>query len=497
MRCFGRWELKQRKYIMDSCKYKTVEILFFGAGKKGKYWLDYCKDYGIVPKGMIDNNPKLGNGMFEDVRVYSPDILKTLSYMHIFITCNCEEEIYQQLIGLGVEADKIVRGGHNFINHFLYYAVSEIYPLHNITEAANSSDKRKIVFDLQNGMVLGGVEAWTYSLAKMLKNRGYSGLYLVTDAPGPSVTDKTYPAQLLTYEGLAGENKKIELCIKKIIENLPCTVICNFPQNIFWSACIVKRLYPDSIRIIAVQHSDARLYYEAYGLWKQSIDKCLVISSRIEKKLMQFGMKKEKLSYLEWKIPCGAIINRTWHVGNKPLQIGYAGRLTTIHKRVDLLPVLAANLREKGVCFQLNIAGEGEYGETLRQQAKKENLQDHITLVGYIEREKIQDFWLQQDIMVNCSDCEGHSISQSEAMAVGTVPVITDVSGARDDVTDGYNGYIVPVGNIDALADRISYLYNSHDELAQMGKRAHDTIYKRQNNSNQAVFWDDLLRKVW
>lgn len=482
---------------MDSCKYRTVEILFFGAGKRGRYWLDYCKHYGIVPKGMIDNNPELNNSMFENIRIYNSDILKKLSYERIFITCNREEEVYQQLLRIGVVADKIVRGGHNFINHFLYYAVSEIYPRHDVMEAVNNSNERKIVFDLQNGMVLGGVEAWTFGLAKMLNQQGYRGLYLVTDAQEPKVTDKTYPAQILTYEGLTDKSERIKLCVEKIIENLPCTMICNFPQDTFWSACIVKRLYPNSIRIIAVQHSDVQLYYEAYGLWKKSIDMCMVISSRIEEKLMQSGMEKGKLCNLEWKIPCEATINRTWHVENVPLQIGYAGRLTTVHKRADLLPILAANLREKGVCFQMNIAGEGEYSEILRQQIKIEKLQDYITLMGYIDRKKIQDFWCKQDIMINCSDCEGHSISQSEAMAAGTVPVITDVSGARDDVTDGYNGYVVPIGDIGALADRISCLYNSRDELEKMGKRAHDTIYKRQIGSNQTKFWNDLLRKVW
>ena len=99
--------------------------------------------------------------------------------------------------------------------------------------------------------------------------------------------------------------------------------------------------------------------------------------------------------------------------------------------------------------------------------------------------------------MVSCSEWEGHSISQSEAMAEGAVPVITDVSGARDDVTDGYNGYVVDVGDIDALADRIQKLYLDRTKLKQMSIRAHDTICKRQKDMDQTVFWDDLIGKVW
>ena len=36
--------------------------------------------------------------------------------------------------------------------------------------------QKKVLFDLQNGMVLGGVEAWSYELAKQLKKQGIEGL---------------------------------------------------------------------------------------------------------------------------------------------------------------------------------------------------------------------------------------------------------------------------------------------------------------------------------
>ena len=99
--------------------------------------------------------------------------------------------------------------------------------------------------------------------------------------------------------------------------------------------------------------------------------------------------------------------------------------------------------------------------------------------------------------MISCSEWEGHSISQSEAMAAGAVPVITDVSGARDDVTDGYNGFVVPVGDIDALADRICFLYHNRNEIEQLGKHAHEVIYERQKEMNQVTFWNKVLKEVW
>ncbi len=97
--------------------------------------------------------------------------------------------------------------------------------------------------------------------------------------------------------------------------------------------------------------------------------------------------------------------------------------------------------------------------------------------------------------MLSCSDIEGHSISQSEAMSAGAVPIITDVSGARDDVTEGYNGFIVGVGELEKMADKICFLYNNRKELEKMGIYAYESVYKKQEELKQMNFWETLLIK--
>ena len=474
-----------------------VRCCFFGAGKKGLYWLEFFAKFGIVPKYFIDNNKNLYGKLLKNIIIYNPDRLKVVDFEYIFITCNNEAEIYQQLLELEINNDKIIFGNHNILNHLLYYAVKEYYSKKISGDFSSNKSEGTILLDLQNGMVLGGVEAWVYRLAGQLQKKGYQGIYLTTNVSEPVVTDNTYLSCVLEYHGITDEKDKIDNCVQEIIKNLPCTIICNFPQYTFWSACIVKHLYPDQIRIIAVQHSDDPVYYEAYGLWQEYIDKCLAISSLMKHKLVTMGMKEEKIGYLRWQVPCEQIINRTKNKEETCLQIGYAGRVTTTAKRVDLLLALAQKLESRHLHFQITIAGIGNYSDTLQQQIQQENLSKYIVPIGYIDRKDIPDFWSRQDIMVSCSEWEGHSISQSEAMAAGAVPVITDVSGARDDVADGYNGYIVDVGDLDTMADKIEYLYHNRDTLAQMGQRAHDTIYERQKEFNQAQFWDDLIKEVW
>lgn len=474
-----------------------MENIFFGAGKNGKYWLQCLKEFGAAPDGFIDNNQSLWGRECEGIPVYAPDRLQTLAYDYVAITCKDTETIYQQLLEMGIEEEKILFQYHKFRNYLFYFAIKNYLQKGFVTDKSIVNSRPKVLFDLQNGMVLGGVETWSYELAKQLSEMGFEGAYLTRDSVLADCGDKTYPAHRFQYRECREEKEKLEMAIRVIAENLPCTVICNFPQYIFWSACIAKARYPEQVRIIAVQHSDDKTYYEAYGLWQEFIDRCLVISSHIEDRLSVYGMNRNKMMRIEWQVACNQTLNRSWSRSEFPIQIGYAGRVTVRLKRVDLLLETAMKLREKGICFCLNIAGTGDYAEILDRCIQDEELGDYINMTGYVDKNKIPDFWLGQDIMISCSEREGHSISQVEAMASGAVPVITDVSGARDDVTDGYNGYVVPVGDIDALADRICKLYNERDLLAQMGKNAHETIYKRQQEMNETAFWDDLLRKVW
>ena len=41
---------------MDEKTNKIIDVYFFGAGKKGRYWLECCRALGIRPKGILDNN---------------------------------------------------------------------------------------------------------------------------------------------------------------------------------------------------------------------------------------------------------------------------------------------------------------------------------------------------------------------------------------------------------------------------------------------------------
>jgi glycosyltransferase involved in cell wall biosynthesis len=195
----------------------------------------------------------------------------------------------------------------------------------------------------------------------------------------------------------------------------------------------------------------------------------------------------EKLSYLNWDIKCYSEFTRGYSAKGIPLRIGYAGRVTIRQKRLDRVFGVADALKKLGVAFRLQIAGKGDYFDTLRTAVKENGLQVEVELVGYVKNDDIQEFWIRQDIMLSCSEYEGHSITQMEAMASGAVPIVMDVSGADDDIEDDVNGFIVTQGKIDEIVDRMCRLDEDRELLRVMGRNAHETIREKMIDQNKGV----------
>ncbi len=467
------------------------KIYFFGAGIIGKRWKQFADRCNIKINGFIDNNKDLWGYYCEGILVYPPEKLQSCKDSIIYITCGKYQLIKKQLLEIGFNENQIICSD-NLLGQMVYRTIKNGSCTLPLNKLKLNQDK-KILIDLNQGMVLGGVESWSYAMAQLWKKEGYEGVFLAGDFHKPTVINNTYKNNEIQLFEIKDEKLRLDRCIESIIKHLPCIVIGNFPLYIFCAACIVKSWYPDKIKVIAVQHNDEAIYYDTYAVLQEYIDYCLVISSQIEYKLLQRGVRKEIIYHLDWEIPCDEVLER--HLkNNEILQIGYAGRITISQKRADLFIVIAKELLKKGVKFKLNIAGTGDYFETLKSQVISEKLEDSFSLLGVIDRACIPDFWRHQDVMISCSEWEGHSITQAEAMAAGAVPVITDVSGAKDDVTDGKNGFIVPLGDIALLTDKITYLYHNRDKLETMGYMAHSTIYEKQKNMNQKDFWDRLFK---
>jgi len=86
------------------------------------------------------------------------------------------------------------------------------------------------------------------------------------------------------------------------------------------------------------------------------------------------------------------------------------------------------------------------------------------------QRDDIVDITAISDVYVLPSYREGLPVTLMEACAMGKPIVTTDTVGCRDVVRDGYNGYLVPVRDTQALAQKIELLIEDEKRRKIMGE---------------------------
>jgi glycosyltransferase involved in cell wall biosynthesis len=123
--------------------------------------------------------------------------------------------------------------------------------------------------------------------------------------------------------------------------------------------------------------------------------------------------------------------------------------------------VIAAvkRLNGRGVRARLLIAGgigrSGRYAEALRQQVASEGLGDQVAFLGEVTQEALAELMAAADVFCMASSTEGWPNVVNEALASGTPVVATDVGAVRQMIVSARYGSVVPVDDVEALADAL------------------------------------------
>jgi glycosyltransferase involved in cell wall biosynthesis len=123
------------------------------------------------------------------------------------------------------------------------------------------------------------------------------------------------------------------------------------------------------------------------------------------------------------------------------------------------------------------LAGEGELTGAMRELAAQLGIAGQTFFIGRSER--VAELLAISDVCVLSSQAEGFSNSILEYMAAARPAVVTDVGGAREAITDGVTGFIVPAGDDRLMAERISLLLNEPETARGMGRRARMVVEER------------------
>ena len=128
------------------------------------------------------------------------------------------------------------------------------------------------------------------------------------------------------------------------------------------------------------------------------------------------------------------------------------------NKNQEQLIKSAARLIDKIPNLKILLAGNGPNEQNLRQLIKDLKLENVVTLLGY--RTDLERITPVVDMVVSCSRREGMPLNIIEGMLCGKPIVATYNRGHSELIDNGVNGFLVPIGDVEDIAEKISEIYS-------------------------------------
>jgi len=163
-------------------------------------------------------------------------------------------------------------------------------------------------------------------------------------------------------------------------------------------------------------------------------------------------------------------VRQQYGIGDGPMLL-FAGRVITqkgLPYLIDAMPALL----EKCPGVKLFLIGRGNELARLKKKVSAMGLGKSVIFPGYVSEEMLKEAYGTCDLFVLPSVWEVLPIATLEAMSSGKAVVCTDAGGNRELVRDGVNGYVVPIRDTQALADKISLALSDPGKLAEMGRQS-------------------------
>lgn len=177
----------------------------------------------------------------------------------------------------------------------------------------------------------------------------------------------------------------------------------------------------------------------------------------------------------------------------KPNEVLFVGRLTEQKDPQALLSAFEALPEDVRSGSKLTFVGDGPLRTQLQQAANQSSCADAIQFVGQVS--DVADRMQAATILALPSKWEGMPNVVLEAMANGLPVVATAVDGTQEAI-DSETGWLVPAGDVSALADSICEALTSPSERAARAARASQRVRDKFTWPAVVERYDKLFRSL-
>jgi len=200
-------------------------------------------------------------------------------------------------------------------------------------------------------------------------------------------------------------------------------------------------------------------------------DLITVPSTFAYRSFIEQGIPAEKLRLL----PYGVNVSRFQPVakpGAGRFDVLYAGGMS-LQKGIQYLVQAYQKIRHPAKSLTFVGAPSQEFIAMLRMRGL---WPADAKVLGHMPQTALQNVMSRSHVLVLPSVQDGFGMVMAQAMACGCPVIASRNTGAEDLFTDGREGHVVPIRDVDALAERLQQLADHPEERAAMAQRALERV---------------------
>lgn len=338
------------------------------------------------------------------------------------------------------------------------------------------------MYNVTTGHVRGGLEIYSIEMGKALARRGHE-VTLVTGAGATHLGDPGVPVVTFPFRPRS-TFADFGTRYRKLMERLSFgRAAWNHLATAGYHAVIVTKPFDFPVLWWAKRHGmQARTLFHSGGtdffpgdrFFTGAVDRMAACSAytarqvreryRRDVQVLTNGVDTERFApgrrdagvRAGWGVPAGAPVIMS--VGRL---IGWKG-LRVIVQAVPQMPEV-----------HYVVVGEGGERTRLEEQAARLGVSERVHFLGGVDHDRLPSLLREADIFVQPSiGEEAFGITVIEAMASGLTVVASRNGGMLEIITDGENGVLAPVGDVEAWRDALNGLLHDRARLTAIGKRA-------------------------
>ncbi len=354
-------------------------------------------------------------------------------------------------------------------------------------------------------LAIGGQEMVVFNLLKALRRQGLEQSVLVFEAGGELTGQvKELGVRLIELHKKPGIDLGLALRMGWRFNRIkPSLVHAHNVLAAFYAGLAAR---PQGIPVVFTRHGTSPRYaarFRAGWVAARMSSRIAGVSKKVAGQIAsEHKIPARKISVVPNGVDSERFRPDPVRRGRKRAELGIAddetvlitiGRLV-VEKDYPCLLKAAAELHGQGHKLRLLFAGDGPERAALESLAAELNLAERTCLLGV--RHDIPELLNAGDVFCLSSRTEGAPMSIIEAMASGLPVVGTECGGMAELVIEGQTGYLVPVGDWQALAAALCRFMKDPGLARNMGAKARELQLKNYSVRAMAEAYLSIYRQT-